>query len=183
MYQNQVKTKLKECKIFSIRTDIPTPRFCFLFGLSRNMASGIPTRVVPYPTPPHPTPPYTTLPFCTAPYALVGHAPFPAFFCRRHLLPSHVPPPLTWKLSFFVLSGDWVGLGLGGRSKLQAIQGAPHMDFDRTTYYKIPFWQAADLIGKRQVKPSSIPRHPPPPLTPLLPASCELSFPWLSYLS
>lgn len=37
------------------------------------------------------------------------------------------------------------------RSKLLAVQGAPVMEFDRTTYYRIPFWQAVDLIGKRQV--------------------------------
>ncbi|CAN0538252.1 unnamed protein product, partial [Laminaria digitata] len=34
---------------------------------------------------------------------------------------------------------------------LQSIQGSLLADVDRTTYYKIPFWQAVDLIGKRQV--------------------------------
>ncbi len=38
------------------------------------------------------------------------------------------------------------------RSKLLAIPGAQLMEFDRTTYYRIPFWQAVDLIGKRQVR-------------------------------
>ncbi|CAM9128454.1 unnamed protein product [Ectocarpus sp. 12 AP-2014] len=37
------------------------------------------------------------------------------------------------------------------RSKLLSIPAAPVMEFDRTTYYRIPFWQASDLIGKRQV--------------------------------
>lgn len=38
------------------------------------------------------------------------------------------------------------------RSKLLSVPGAPVLEFDRTTYYRIPFWQAVDLIGKRQVK-------------------------------
>lgn len=38
------------------------------------------------------------------------------------------------------------------RSKLLSIPAAPMMEFDRTTYYRIPFWQASDLIGKRQVR-------------------------------
>lgn len=37
------------------------------------------------------------------------------------------------------------------RSKLLSIPGAPQLGFEGTTYYRIPFWQAADLIGKRQV--------------------------------
>lgn len=37
------------------------------------------------------------------------------------------------------------------RSQLLSMPGAG-VEFDRTTYYKIPFWQAADLIGKRQAR-------------------------------
>eukprot|EP00752_Nemacystus_decipiens_P014280 g12700.t1 len=37
------------------------------------------------------------------------------------------------------------------RSKLLSIPGAPQLGFEGTTYYRIPFWQAADLIGRRQV--------------------------------
>ncbi|CAN0259731.1 unnamed protein product, partial [Discosporangium mesarthrocarpum] len=37
------------------------------------------------------------------------------------------------------------------RSKLLSVPGAPVQEYERTTYYKIPFWQAVDLIGSRQV--------------------------------
>lgn len=52
------------------------------------------------------------------------------------------------------------------RSKLLSIQGAPQLGFDGTTYYRIPFWQAADLIGKRQVCWFGAP--PPPMCVPAL---------------
>lgn len=38
-----------------------------------------------------------------------------------------------------------------GRSKLLMVPGTPVVDFEKATYYKIPFWQATDLVGNRQV--------------------------------
>ncbi|CAM9633205.1 unnamed protein product [Choristocarpus tenellus] len=38
------------------------------------------------------------------------------------------------------------------RSKLLSVPGAPVQEFDRTGYYRVPFWQASDLIGNRQVR-------------------------------
>lgn len=38
------------------------------------------------------------------------------------------------------------------RSKLQSVHGTALLNVDKTTYYKIPFWQAVDLVGTRQVK-------------------------------
>lgn len=54
-------------------------------------------------------------------------------------------PTMHHKSSLHVLTYGWY------RSQLLSMPGAG-VEFDRTTYYKIPFWQAADLIGKRQAR-------------------------------
>lgn len=38
-----------------------------------------------------------------------------------------------------------------GSKQLQMVSAAPMAKFNDVIYYRVPFWQATDLIGNRQV--------------------------------